>query len=63
MIVCCCPLIGLPIAGTGLVLGIIAWKGPSRGMAIAGVVLSVVGLLLALANAIVGVFLAVSGEF
>ena len=62
MIVWCCPLIGLPVAGTGLILGIVALKGPSRGMAIAGVVLSVVGLLLALANAVLGAILMVSGE-
>ena len=62
MIVWCCPLIGLPVAGTGLILGIVALKGPSRGMAIAGIVLSVLGLLLALANGILGAILMVAGE-
>jgi len=58
----CCPLLGVPMAGTGLILGIVAMKGSNRGMAIAGVVLNAVGLLLAIANAVVGVILAVSGE-
>jgi len=62
LIMWCCPFVGLPIAGTGLILGIVAMKGPNRGMAIAGVVLSVVGLLLAIANAVLGVILTLSGE-
>ncbi|HUT93143.1 MAG TPA: hypothetical protein VMY37_27005 [Thermoguttaceae bacterium] len=62
MIVWCCPLIGLPVAGTGLILGIVALKGPSRGMAIAGVVLSVLGLLLALAMLVLNIILFASGE-
>jgi phage FluMu protein Com len=58
----CCPLLGLPIAGTGLVLGMMSLKSGRRGMAIAGVVLSGIGLALALANAIYGAMLAASGQ-
>ena len=63
LIMWCCPLIGLPIAGTGLILGIVARKGPNRGMAIAGVVLSAVGVLLAIAMFILNIILFVWGEF
>jgi len=63
LIMWCCPFVGLPIAGIGLALGIIARKGPNRGMAIAGVVLSTVGVLLAIAMFILNIILFVWGEF
>ena len=54
---CCCGFVGVPLAVTALVLGIIsmgkirrepqAWKG--RGMAIAGIAIASVALLLTLA--------------
>jgi hypothetical protein len=62
LIVWCCPLIGLPVAITGLVLGIVARNSPNRGMAITGIVLSAVGLLLSVANGVLGAILAISGQ-
>jgi uncharacterized membrane protein len=62
MIVWCCPLIGLPVAITGLVLGIVSRNSPNRGMAITGIVLSTVGLILAVANGVLGAILAISGQ-
>ena len=55
MIAWCCPLIGLPLTITGLILGILDLQGPKRTMAIWGIVLNAVGLLLTIANAIAGV--------
>jgi hypothetical protein len=62
LILWCCPLVGLAAAVTGLALGIAAWNSESRGFAITGVVLCSIGLLLSLANAAFGAFLAVSGH-
>jgi len=56
------PLFGLPVTIIGLVLGIAALKSPRRGMAIAGTVMSVIGLVLSLVNAAFGVYLAMSGQ-
>jgi len=56
----CCCLIGLPTAIVGIVLGNRGLESRHRGFAIAGIVLSVLGLLAALgmtiANLIVGGF-------
>lgn len=60
MIAWLCPLIGLPIAIVGLILGILSLKTPKRGLAIAGIVLSGIGLLLTLANAGLGVYMALN---
>jgi len=58
----CCPLVGLPINITGLVLGIKSKNSPNRGMAIAGIILCIIGLVLTLINAVVGVYLNVTGQ-
>jgi len=46
--VCCCGLFGVPISVVGLILGIIGLKSQSRGLAVAGVVLSSIGLIFGL---------------
>jgi hypothetical protein len=56
----CCPLIGLPITIAGLVLGIMSLRSSSRGMAIAAIVLSSVGLALTIVNAILGAVIALA---
>ena len=58
----CIPLIGLPVSIIGLVLGIRALKSPSRGMAIAGIVLAILGLVATVIYAAVGVYLFTSGQ-
>ena len=58
----CLPFIGLPVAIVGLVLGIKDRQSPNRGMAIAGIVMSVIGLVLSLINAAIGAYLGVTGQ-
>ena len=58
----CIPLVGLPMTITGLVLGIKDLNSRSRGMAIAGVVLCVVGLSLSVGNAALGAYLGATGH-
>jgi hypothetical protein len=47
------PILGLPTTITGLVFGIKS-IGPRKGMATAGIVLCVIGLVLSIANAAIG---------
>jgi hypothetical protein len=56
------PIIGLPVTITGLVLGIKSLSGPRRGMAIAGIVLCITGLLASIANAAIGAYLGATGQ-
>jgi len=56
------PIIGLPVTIIGLVFGIKALNGPSKGMAIAAVVLCSLGLMLTLVNVAAGIYLAVTGQ-
>lgn len=58
----CIPLVGLPTSVVGLVLGVKALNGPARGMAIAGVATSSIGLLLSVANAVLGAYLGATGR-
>lgn len=51
------PLVGYPVTIVGLVLGIKSVKSEKRGMAIAGIVMSSIGLVLTLINSILGVIL------
>ncbi len=57
-----CPLVGIAVSITGLVLGINAKKKNGGKMATAGIVLSCIGLVLALINASIGTYLGVSGQ-
>ncbi len=57
-----CPLIGIAVSITGLVLGITAKKKNQGKMATAGIVLSSIGLVLALINAAFGAYLAITGQ-
>ena len=56
------PIIGLPTTITGLVLGIKSMNGPRKGMAIAGIVLCIIGLVAATANAAIGAYLGATGR-
>jgi hypothetical protein len=49
-------------AFVGLVFGIKALSGPSKGMAIVAVVLCSLGLIMTFGNMALGVYLAVSGQ-
>lgn len=56
-VACCLPLVGYPVTITGLVLGIVAKTKGAGGMAIAGIVLSIITFVLTLVNSIGGVLL------
>jgi hypothetical protein len=56
------PIIGLPTTITGLVLGIKSVSGPRKGMATAGIVLCIIGLVLSIANAAIGAYLGATGQ-
>jgi uncharacterized membrane protein len=47
---------------TSLVLGICGMNSTSRGMAIAGLTLSIIGLVLTIINASIGAFLGATGQ-
>ncbi len=57
-----CPLVGIAVSITGLVLGINAKKKNQGKMATAGIVLSCIGLGLALINASIGAYLGATGQ-
>lgn len=55
------PICGLPLSITGLVLGILARDSTKKGMAITGVVLSIVALVLSIINSVIEVYLGLNG--
>jgi hypothetical protein len=56
------PIIGFPVTITGLVLGFKSLSGARRGMATAGIVLCIIGLVLTTANAAIGAYLGATGQ-
>jgi len=55
------PLIGLPIAIIGLILGIIGVKD-KRKFAMAALICSIIGLVLAIGNAAIGAYMGATGQ-
>jgi len=58
----CLPIFGVPITITGLVLGIKGINSRYHGQAIAGITLSVIGLMLSVANAAIGAYQVATGQ-
>jgi hypothetical protein len=56
------PIIGFPTTITGLVLGMKSLNGPRRGMATAGIVLCIIGIIATTANAAIGAYLGATGQ-
>lgn len=56
------PLFGAPITILGLVFGIKGLKSDKRGMAVAAIVLSSIGLLLTIINASIGAYMGATGQ-
>jgi len=56
------PILGLPVQIVGLVFGVKSWHAPKRNMAVAGVVLCIIGLVLSLVNASVGAYMGATGQ-
>ncbi len=55
------PLAGYPISIVGLVLSIKAKKNPENKTALAGIILSIIGLVLTAINSFLGVLIGISG--
>lgn len=56
------PILGLPVAIAGIVTGVMARSGSRRGMALAGLICSIIGLVLTIINGAVGAYLAVQNS-
>lgn len=56
------PICGLPISAGALVLGFLGRETSRRGLAIAGLVLGILGLIAAGANAAFGAYLGATGQ-
>ena len=56
------PFMGLPITITGIILGVSGRKTTDRNMAFAGLVLSIIGLVLTIINAGIGAYLGATGK-
>lgn len=56
------PIIGLPIQVVGLVFGIKSIHSNKRGLAIAGIVMTIIGLVLTIANGTLGAYLGATGQ-
>jgi len=57
------PLFGAPITITGLVFGIKGLDSENRKRALAGIVMSVIGLVATTANAAIGAYLGATGQY
>ncbi|MFH1849563.1 MAG: hypothetical protein ABH879_05230 [archaeon] len=55
------PLIGLPVAIVGIILGIRGVQN-SRRFALAGLICAIIGLALTAANAAIGAYIGVTGQ-
>lgn len=56
------PIIGLPIVVVGLTLGILSRKSSRKGLALAGIILSSIGLALTLINGGIGAYMGATGQ-
>jgi len=56
------PLIGYPVTIIGLILGIKGRKSDKRGMATAGMVLSIIFLVLSIINSAIGAYMGATGQ-
>ncbi|MDB4894812.1 MAG: hypothetical protein JWN15_1074 [Firmicutes bacterium] len=57
------PFIGLPVTVTGLVLSIRGLRSSRSGLATAGLILSVIWLLVTLANGTLGAYMYLTGQY
>jgi len=55
------PLFGFPITIVGLILGVLGQKREKKGMAIAGMIMSIIGLVGTIVNAAIGAYMGVTG--
>jgi uncharacterized membrane protein len=56
------PIIGLPVTITGLVFGVRSLNSANKGIAIAGLTLSIIGIVLTIINASIGAYMGATGQ-
>lgn len=56
------PLVGFPVTIVGLVMGVSGRKSEKKGMATAGMVLSIIALVACIINSALGAYLGVTGQ-
>jgi hypothetical protein len=54
------PIVGAPVTITGLVLGALGLKSEKPGMAITGLIMSIMGLIATIINALLGALIGLS---
>lgn len=60
---CCFAWVGILVAVLGLIFSIIGQSKGKSGMAIAGIICSVIGILLGITNSVLGAVMASSGAY
>lgn len=56
------PIVGIPVAIVGLIMGVIGQKSSKKGMALAGLILSIIGVVAGIINAAIGAALGAIGQ-
>ena len=56
------PIVGFPIAISGFICGCVGVSGSNRGTAISGIILNVIGLVLATINSAIGAYQGATGQ-
>ncbi len=59
----CLPICGAPLAIAGIIIGVVGLKSPNRGISIAGIILSAIGLILSVVATVAFFSLLASGWF
>lgn len=62
LIAWCLPIVGLPLSIWGIIASIKGMNSSKHGQAIAGIVMSSIGLLLTILNAVAGVLIALNNQ-
>jgi hypothetical protein len=55
------PLFGFPITIVGLILGVLGQKREKKGIALAGMILSIIGLVATIINSAIGAYMGATG--
>lgn len=56
------PICGLPVSVLALIFGIVGLNSSKRNLAIAGIVMSAIGLILTIINSLLGAYLGYTGQ-
>jgi hypothetical protein len=56
------PFLGFPVSVVGVIMGIVGYKSSKRGMALAGIILSIIGFVASVINAAIGAYMGATGQ-